>query len=63
MYRKPSGERSSVSVKPALWAELLQHAPESDLKAQIQSVAEKAPADTKTSAWVAEQMRQRYLGK
>lgn len=63
MYRKQSGERSSVSVKPALWAELLQHASESDLKTQIQSFAEKAPADTKASAWVAEQMRQRYLKK
>jgi len=63
MYRKRSGERSSVSVKPALWAALLQHAPESDLKTQILSFAEKAPADVKTSAWVAEQLQRRYLGK
>lgn len=62
MYRKPSGDRSSVSVKPALWAELLRHASESELKTHIQSFAETTPTGMKASAWVAEQMRKRHLG-
>ncbi|KWU23344.1 hypothetical protein [Burkholderia cenocepacia] len=61
MYRKPDGARSSVSVKPVLWASLLKVAAESDLKAKVQSLAESAPAGQKTSVWVADELTRLFL--